>query len=296
MSLAIDLIELSLAHLEETATFFRRIYGATDKLSSKEYWSWLLSCNSLLPILATTARVNGGLAGFMALIPIELTRAGQVTTTYYAINVLVDPSHRGQNIFGRMIKLAETSVRDRHASLMGHPNRAAVGSWRRAGMDFVEPLRPVLLSPPLLSGRRMRPINDARDLEPVLRLMAGRPRDHWRPVLSAEYIAARYIDAPFARYRVHTIDSKGESVGYVITKQIRNGVNLWIYSEFASDLPSLAAGPFLTIAFVSKTLAHAARGTAWPLPAWKELPVFWTAPDGVVDHEQAAIGLAASDF
>ena len=135
------------AALPEVTALFAEEFPSSDKLLQPSYLKWLYECNPLGK--AKTIQVFDGevLIGFLAMVPVQLIASGEVREAFHVVNVLVHPQHQGKKVFARMIGSASELAASKNALLVGYPNSKSIGSWKRAGMQFHEPLVPKVIFP-----------------------------------------------------------------------------------------------------------------------------------------------------
>ncbi len=292
-----------MADFEAMRALFASYFQLDDKLLSPSYTSWLYVDNPFGAAQVAIVEDEGQWVGFMAMVPVELARAGgQRLQAYYVVNVLVHPAHHGKNLFGRMIEAAKSFVAERGAALMGHPNDMAIKSWVRNDMQFRQPLLPRLVRPRLWAGgARAQALGEAASLEAIDGWLKGLTDQGsaWRVAASAAYMQWRFLRHPTNRYRVQGMRRQGQPVGVLVTRQIRPGAHLLI-DLFAAeaDLDMACAGlPWLTVAFRPQAHALAHPKAWWPLPIKKQMPMFVTLSGAAApDADWAVLGLSTSDF
>ncbi|MBU0791820.1 MAG: hypothetical protein KKC55_15320, partial [Gammaproteobacteria bacterium] len=164
----------------------------------------------------------------MALIPATLVKRDASMCAYYAVNVLVHPSHHGKNIFGRMIAAAKELVVREGSALMGHPNEMALKSWQRAEMHFHTPLMPSLVAPSPSFGMRSSRVDHPGQLGACCASLKAQAEDSskWQLDVSSDYIAWRYLNHPVNIYSVRRVDVGKNPVGLVIVRRMKVGIHL----------------------------------------------------------------------
>ncbi len=277
-------------------------FPADDKLLRADYAQWLYLENPHGIAKIVSAAENGRWVAFLAMIPAALIVKGVRRSGYFVVNVLVDPAQRGKNIFGHLIEIAQDQVKSEGALLLGHPNTAAVGAWRRAGMRFHPPLRARLLSPiRLLSGEFDRAESSGTaGLRNFIERYNEEALETSRiaPILSEEYMRWRFIRHPSNRYRMLVISKAGTVLGVMIVKNIRWGVNLLLdcFALQGQRDVALSFAPWFTFALAAPALANASS-RLWPAPIKKEFPFFCTDSARSVEADEVeCLGLSLSDF
>jgi hypothetical protein len=237
------------------------------------------------------------------MIPVHLARIGGQKLAYYLVNALVHPDYHGKHIFRRMITVVEAHAAAQNALLMGHPNRMAMPTWKRASVQFRETLKPVLFIPGVgRRGMKGSDVEDAAQVLPLQRALAEQAArsQHWQLTFSWEYLQWRYLKHPSNRYRVRLLKREEQPVAVQVTRKIKPCMHLWI-DQFTLIDAALAASadlPWITVGFRPPSLTpDLAGGRRWTLPIKKEMPFFCgQAGDPGDDQMFASLGLSASDF
>jgi GNAT superfamily N-acetyltransferase len=292
-----------MADFEAMRALFASYFQPDDKLLSPNYTSWLYVDNPFGAAQVAIVEDEGRWVGFMALVPVELARAGgKRLLAYYVVNVLVHPAHHGKNLFGRMIETAKFFVAERGAALMGHPNDMAIKSWVRNDMQFRQPLLPRLVRPRWwAAGAKAQALSQATSLQGIDGWLKGLPEQSsgWRVAASAAYLQWRFLQHPTNRYRVQLVARRGDPIAVLATRQIRPGAHLLIDTFAAeTDFDAACVGlPWLTVAFRPEAHAKVHPKSWWRLPIKKQMPMFATlAGAASPDANWAALGLSTSDF
>jgi len=138
-----------------------------------------------------------------------------------------------------MINVAEDYCKSEEALLMGYPNSAALGTWRRAGMQLCKPLRAHLLRPrlPGFGPFVWRNVHDASHFE---RFAARYNEDSkttsgMRVLLSKDYLQWRYLEHPTTNYRLRLISSETQPLGLIATRYLCAGVHMLTDSFFLAE-------------------------------------------------------------
>lgn len=302
MNLDVSIEDYGDHQLPSLFELFSSYFKPDDRLLTAAYTQWLYADNPFG--LARMVKVTEGRrwVGFMALIPVQLTRQGESLRAFFVVNVLVHPAFHGKHLFGRMITAAQKLAEAEGAALMGHPNDMALKSWQRARMHFHEALRPSLAWPRLwargMSAHRVRKAGQLQEIAGVLTSVATQSAS-WRVAATPAYLDWRYLQQPSNTYSLQILTAQAAPAGVQVTKRVRPGVWLlmdqFVSAEHAQFATSLL--PPLTLCFWPDSITHEMSGSVWALPWKKRIPVFFTrslapeAPTGV-----ARLGLSASDF
>lgn len=302
MSLEVSVEDYADDHLGPLFELFGTYFKPDDRLLTAAYTRWLYQANPFG--LARMVRVSEGSrwVGFMAMLPVELTRRGEPLRAFYVVNVLVNPAFHGKFLFGRMITAAQRLVEKEDAALLGHPNDMALKSWQRARMHFHEPLRPSVAWPwPSARGMSARTVVSAGQLQASADTLAdvASLSSSWRVAATPAYLDWRFLRHPSNTYHVQALTDHGSPAGVQVTKRVRPGVRLlvdqWVVAEHAKRATSLL--PPLTLCFWPDSFTHDMSGAVWALPWKKRLPIFFTRPlSPEVSTSVARLGLSASDF
>ena len=289
-------------HLENIKSLFLTYFDKSDKALNSNYINWLYGLNIFGKARLVVAYENGEWIGFMALIPISLTKGSDRINAYYVVNVLVHPSHQGKHIFNRMITSAKALIKAEDSALLGHPNKNAIIMWRRAKMDFQSTLLPYFISPLQIFHKfKLKKVTHHEELADVCELLQSQSRasSRWNVDISTAYFAWRYLEHPVAKYNVMRLELKGKPIGIFVYKKIIFGLNMvvdrFILEEFAQS--SFGAFPMWTVCFIPKSVAATLSGRLWPMPTKKIIPFFFTKDkDSVNAVDSEFLGLSASDF
>lgn len=280
---------------------FETHFDKDSKLLNPKYIDWLYQANPFGHAKAAYIVHEGRWVGFMALIPVLLRRDSEIRQAYFVVDVLVDPSHRGRNLFMRMITAAVEVVRHENAMLLGYPNAAALKFWQLKKMHFQEDLRPLLAVP---TPRRWTlsvstVVSPARlnETENILS-QVGVDADTWKVAATPEYLKWRFGDHPTNVYNFQILRVGGNVVGIQIFRKLRTGLNLlmdqFVLDEFVGV--GIASLPIFTVAFFPDSLARRVQGLI-SLPVKKRLQFFMTSFNEPVSASSAAnLMLSASDF
>lgn len=288
--------------LEPLLGLFASYFPPGDRLLTPEYNRWLYDENPFGKGLMVKVLEGERWVGFMAMVPVTLTKAGEDLSAYYVVNVLVHPDFHGKHLFGRMIKAAMARVTQEQAALLGHPNDMALKSWQRARMHFHEALRPSLAWPkPWLRSLRANTVRAPSELVASARILSdvSAESDQWRVAATPEYLAWRYLKHPSNVYVVQALSDRGQPAGVQITKAVKPGIRLLV-DQFVLTKHARAATALLqplTICFWPDSVTFEMSGAVKPLPWKKRIPFFLTRhqlQEGA--SGLARLGLSASDF
>jgi len=286
---------------DRLARLFSREFQADDKLLSAAYTKWLYADNPHGPAQIVRASEDGEWVGFLAAIPVRLAREGTQRTAYYVVNVLVDPAQRGKKVFDRMIEVAAAHAQSEGAMLMGHPNPAAMGAWRRAKMRFQAPLKATIATPTAIFRPQLRreAVAEARRLALSVELYNARTShaSKWRLLLTTDYLDWRFLRHPTNHYRLTDISNGDEPLGFIVTKRLRSFLHLMIDDFMLDDFggAGFVSAPFATVVFVTEAVG-AASHELLPCPVRKEIPYFCTAFGDDAGEHSFRLGLSATDF
>lgn len=277
-------------------------FPAGDRLLTQGYHDWLCLRNPFGVAKGVIVRQGDHWAGFMALVPVVMRRASETRNACFVVNVLVDPSHQGQNLFGRMIAVAAEWAKAENVVLMGHPNAAANPFWRRKRMHFHEELRPAVAIPGLAFGRlKVRSLSSRTELVSLRGALEAVTAESARFKIAAtpDFIAWRFLDHPDNTYVLQQLALDGEPIGMQISKRLKPGVNLLI-DQFLPENQIKAANrrlPPATLHFVPGELVAEAKRGLLSLPWKKRMPMFATSFSApIVQTDAAELFLSASDF
>lgn len=286
---------------EEVRALFASYYPTDSHLARPDYVAWLYNDNPFGSAELVLARIDGQLAGFMALIPVHLRRGTDVIGAFYVVNVLVDPKHTGKHIFGHMIGAAIEFVKSDGAVLMGHPNALAIRMWHRKRMTFHPELWPRLAKPSFLPKSKVVTIRQEADLEahagPFTRRTPS-SETHWKVDISTAYLRWRFFNHPVNRYDLRAIQRSGQTVAVQALRRFPYGVRLLI-DQFVNTSISAARLPlpFPTVLFRSRVDHLVPAAADVPLPWKKRIQVFATSYDrDLGQNALTELNLTASDF
>jgi GNAT superfamily N-acetyltransferase len=274
-----------------------------DKVLSKSYSEWLYLSNPFGPAKIVTAKEgeDGRWLGFMAMVPVCLTRLGEVRTAYFVVNVLVQRKQRGKNIFGMMIERAMEYVKTERAIIMGHPNSMAYGAWERAAMHFQPPLKSYFVIPKSLQwSTAVLEVREVSELEQFVKVFNEQKRQsqELQVIISEDYLEWRYLRHPTNRYRLRTMNIKKCPVGFTVSKKVHANLNMLI-DQFTLNgymEASLSTAPLFTVALLPEALTQGCR-KLWAMPTRKMLRFFCTDYEKPIGApEVTRLGLSASDF
>ena len=302
MSLEVSIDNYADHQHEPLFELFASYFQADDRLLTSTYTQWLYAENPFGPARMVKVTEGARWVGFMAMIPVELSRRGQRLRAYYVVNVLVHPQFHGKHLFGRMITAAEALVTAEGAALMGHPNDMALKSWQRAHMHFHEPLRPSLALPvPLGRGVSASTVKELGQLDASAAVLAdiASQSQSWCVAATPGYLDWRYLRHPSSTYGVQVLEASGAPAGVQITKRVRPGVRLLVDQFVQTQQTRGAIGllPRLTLCFWPESLTREHAGAVLSLPWNKRIPFFLTrSPEPAESASVARLGLSASDF
>jgi len=288
--------------LPQVLSLFANQFSSYDKLLQPRYLQWLYECNPFGKAETVRAFESHELIGFLAMIPVQLIASEEVRAAFHVVNVLVHPRYQGKKVFARMITSTSELAVSNNALLIGYPNAQSVGSWKRAGMQFQEPLVPKLIAP---SRKRadfraadVRDLTQFYDLLQELELKRS-DKQYLRVRLSPEFIAWRYVDHPTKKYRIQVIQRKSESAGVLITERFYPGISLTLDHILSDGMGAecLSFLPWLTVVLEPAVLERSGAARTLRLPVKKEIPVFCTdfakaLPVGMTRK----LGASVSDF
>ena len=282
---------------------FSENFAPHDKVLTKSYSEWLYLNNPFGPAKIVTAKEeeDGRWLGFMAMVPVRLTRRGEVRTAYFVVNVLVRRKQRGKNIFGMMIEKAMEYVKTERAIMMGHPNSMAYGAWERAAMHFQPPLKSYFVIPKFVQwNTSVLEVRKVSGLEQFIKVFNEHERQSQdlQVVLSEEYLEWRYLRHPINSYRLRVTNIKEDQVGFTVSKKMHANLNMLIDQFTLNDYmeASLGGAPRFTVAFLPEALTQGCR-RLWAVPTRKMLRFFCTDYEKPIGgSEVMRLGLSASDF
>jgi len=270
-------------------------YPPTDPYASADYRRWLCLHNPHGEALAVVVRNGDQLIAQAALIPVRLAIGAKDNRLgYFVVDVLTHPDYRKLRLFSRIIECAMSFVTERGALLLGHPNKAALPGWQRAGMDFQPDLRPAAVLPLLSSGRVLSARSDVLAIWPDLQGRMAATATSTPPEIerTVDYARWRYYDRPDKDYKVLVrLDAKGAPLTFSVATPWRHGLHLLV--DWWANTHAALAAPFPAIALLpdgSRTVRNAIR-----MPTSRRIPFFVTDPL-TRSHDCRCITLAASDF
>lgn len=277
-------------------------FPAGNRLLAPEYSRWLYGENPFGNAQMVKVLEGSRLVGFMAMIPVTLTRLGEVLSAYYVVNVLVHPDYHGKHLFSRMIKAAMACVEKEQAALLGHPNKMALIFWQRARMHFHEALRPSLALPrPWELNTRARNIASPAELEPLRDPLGALlcQSSFWRVAATPEYLTWRFLTHPTNKYHLQTVERHGEVIGIQVSKRVKPGVSMLIDQFLPEEAQKAGTGklPACTVCLLPESATIQVSSGKLAIPLKKRIPFFMTRPAAPVDASAVAlIGLSPSDF
>jgi hypothetical protein len=243
----------------------------------------------------------GEYRGIVGVVPYRLTWGQRPMTAYLALHVLVDKAARGASLFGRMIVVLNNHLAARETFLFGHPNPAAMPSWERNGMRFIDGYalgwNGRLFDTRLNSYRQITKSEGLGgfDFSALAEWRAGLGK----PVLSVDraFLEWRYLSHPTRRYLVALRTQGSEVRGYVaIARSAKAGMDVIVDWQGTEEFENGPPGRFLRPAFVSDA-SHPPRVTHPKLI--KRIPFFATpyaVEPGALKARWDAVSLAACDF
>jgi len=302
MELAAEIHDFDSAMMDPLLALFGSHFETGDPILKPEVHDWLYCGNPFGTAKAVTVRAEAEWAGFMAMIPVDLARRGQRMKAYFVVDVLVDPKYRGQRLFLKMIDAAVDLARGEGASLMGHPNAAALPFWKRKRMQFAEDLQPALaVRLPQLAISRTSNIEGPGKMHGLGELSNQIPGafSAWKVAADPAYLDWRYLRHPVTRYHVQLVEFRGGGIGLQVTKRARRGINMLI-DMFVDPQHAAAAFhslPLPTICFLTPSAMGRTGTGVIRLPLRKRMPVFVTDFDEPHEAtEFSQLGLSPSDF
>jgi len=304
MSYTVEIEDFSAEMLPRATAIMATHFPPGDRLLTEAYHDWLCLQNPFGTAKVVIVRHGDDWAGFMALVPVRLARGSESLRACFVVNVLVDPAHQGQSLFGRMIAVAVEWARAEGVVLMGHPNAAANPFWQRKRMHFQEELQPAVALPKFWTGGlRARKAKSRADLakagEALAAVVAQSPC--WKVAATPEFLAWRFLDHPDNRYVIQIVFESGNPVGVQVSKRMKPGVHLLIDQFVPSALSSIANCllPAFTVQFLPGELLAGRKGRGLQaLRFWKKrVPVFATNfGERIAADDAAEPLLSASDF
>lgn len=294
--------DFTIKDFDRLVELFSKEFGPVNRLLNVNYnrWLYMENPNGIAKII--TAAQDGAWIGFMAMIPVVLTRQGAKETAYYVVNVLVDPAYRGRQIFSGMISVAADYCKSEDALLMGYPNSAALGTWRRAGMQFCRPLRAHFLRPrlPGFGPFVWRNVHDTSNFERFAACYNedSKTTSRMRVLLSKDYLQWRYLEHPTTNYRLQLISSETQLLGLIATKHLCAGVHMLTDSFFLPELSGrgFSWAPWLTVALVREEPTDNLSRVLRKLIR-KEIPFFCNDYRAALEESDVLeLGLSISDF
>jgi hypothetical protein len=302
MTFVVGIDEFKEEHFDPIFSLFSSYFPTGDRLLTRDYTLWLYANNPFGKAKTVVVCEGERWVGFMAMIPVSLTKAGETLLGYYVVNVLVHPEFHGKHLFGRMIKAAMASVESEGAALLGHPNDLALKSWQRARMHFHEPLRPSIAIPNRwINSCSSRLIESGEQLASVRSQLLQLQKEScaWRVAACPEYLAWRYLKHPAIDYKVQIVEKRGIPIGAQISKPVKLGMHLLLDQFVPEDDKGVAAStlPIFTICFLPDSVSCRPHSGIQVVPLKKRIPFFMTRANQPVDSADAAcIGLSPSDF
>jgi GNAT superfamily N-acetyltransferase len=288
--------------LPQVLSLFANEFASYDKLLQPGYLQWLYECNPFGTAKIVQAFEGKVLIGFLAMIPVQLIVSEEVREAFHIVNVLVHPRYQGKKVFARMITSVSEVAASNKALLIGYPNPRSVGSWKRAGMQFHEPLVPKLIAPSRKrAGFRSDEVSDMTHLSKVLRELELKraERQYLRVRLSPEFIAWRYVSHPTKKYRIQLVWRKSEAAGLLITERFYPGISLTLDHILSDGVEAecLSFLPWLTVVLEPAVLEPKVATRNLRLPVKKRIPVFCTDYARALPIGTARkLGASVSDF
>jgi GNAT superfamily N-acetyltransferase len=267
--------------LPQILDLFANQFARYDKLLQPGYLRWLYEQNPFGKAKTVQAFEGEILIGFLAMIPVQLVASEEVREAFHVVNVLVHPQYQGKKIFARMITSVSELAASTKALLIGYPNPQSVGSWKRAGMQFHEPLIPKLIAPSRKrAGFRSGEVSDMTQLSDVLHELESQraEKQYLRVRLSPEFIAWRYVGHPTKKYRIQLVWRKNKAAGLLITERFYPGINLTLDHIVSSGLEAecLSFLPWLTVVLEPAVREPKAPVRNLQLPVKRRIPLFCT--------------------
>ncbi len=203
-------------------------YPEGNPVRRADYLHWLYQQNPNGSCrMALAVDDDGSYVGMMALIPFRMVSGPDFINTIAVVHVLVDPAHRGKNLFVRMI---EAVNEERHRSgewLIGHPNDSATPGWRRTRMAF-RTVDEVRVRFPLLRGARLGARRATRLTGAILARCDFSALDQWRRALGSPallidraFLKWRFLDHPIHRYEIFGWLDGDRLLGYYVRRRFR---------------------------------------------------------------------------
>lgn len=301
MSITVDIKEFDLANFDQLSDLFISYYKEDDKLLSKDYVDWLYCKNPFGTAKVVVAYEEVQWVGFMALIPVRFLDLNSIKMAFYVVNVLVNPTYQGKNIFSKMIAVAKTWSDQENVILMGHPNEVAIKFWERAKMSFCEPLKPFLMLPKFSFGRRkVAEIKSSLHLLELCSTFKAPQQNHRCTIdFSIEYIVWRYLNHPSNKYRLYVFFRGEKPVSLIVSRKIYPFINLLLDCfcfEKDTGLDSISP-PLFTLFFGQTSVIELVNGSIFKLPIKKKIPFFFgKRSNNLLQNKINIFGLSASDF
>lgn len=281
---------------------FQTYFDDGSNLLNPNYIKWLYQQNPFGRAKVVYICQDDQWVGFMALIPVILRKNSDDLSAYFVVNVLVDPSHQGRNLFARMITAACEFAKNEKSALLGHPNAAAHKFWQRKKMHFHEELRPALVMPGLsrwaITSQKVNSSDIIDGASHFLRKIGNENR-HWKVLLTPEYLQWRFLEHPSNCYTVQVLSKNERVIGVQITKRLRTGANLLIdqFVEARFKDQALARLPIFTVCFVPDAIVSEMTSALFRLPIKKRIPFFLTNfSEKILSEDASEMLLTASDL
>jgi hypothetical protein len=288
--------------LPQILDLFANQFASYDKLLQPGYLQWLYEYNPFGKAKTVQAFESEVLIGFLAMIPIQLVASEEIREAFHVVNVLVHPQYQGRKVFARMITSVSELAASTKVLLIGYPNPRSVGSWKRAGMQFHEPLVPKLIAPSRKrAGFRSGEVSDMTQLFEVLHELESEQaeKQYLRVRLLPEFIAWRYVGHPTKKYRIQMVWRKKKAAGLLITERFYPGISLTLDHIVSSGLEAECFSflPWLTAILEPAVPEPKAPTRKFQLPVKKEIPIFCTDLARALPIGTARkLGASVSDF
>jgi GNAT superfamily N-acetyltransferase len=305
MSINCSTSTFDISQFTSLLNLFSEDFPPHDKVLSRSYSEWLYLNNPFGPAKIVTAKEDedGRWLGFMAMVPVRLTRRGEVRTGYFVVNVLVQRKQRGKNIFGMMIEKAMEHVKTERAIIMGHPNLMAYGAWERAAMHFQPTLKSYFVIPIPKFAQWNTSVLEVRKLNGLGQFIKmfneqRRQSQELQVILSEDYLEWRYLRHPTNHYRLRAVSIKQDPVGFTVSRKVHANLNMLIdrFTLNGYMEASLSTAPLFTVALLPEALTQGCR-RLWAVPTRKMLRFFCTDYEKPIGgSEVMRLGLSASDF
>ena len=303
MDTCIDIFTASSTHIQKLIEFGKIYYQEDHPILKENFLRWFYLENPSGPAMLVVAQEENEWIGLIALIPIALTAANQTQKACFAVNVLTHPSHRGKNLFVKMIVRAKEFLKSESIWLIGHPNENAFPGWKRQKMKFYPPLLPFIVKPLLpFSGLKILPIHSVKQLQEIT-------SNFWNEIkvsdgvgieYSFKFIAWRFLDSPYRKYRIDAIYRGKKFLGLKISRKYKGIINILI--DYIGPVESLKE--VIRCGYRPTILMHSGEGaiqstickSTWILPIKKNLKFFMSNWESLDIVDASRITLTSSDF